>query len=341
MKKLVTILLLSAALSSAAQSTPGKLSFALPDHRGVLTLDQERWKIIDLSSTPYGNSFGIQARDGDLQFLGFLESSFNFDVTPESCRERTLHNEGLNRTPDVTDRDVIKSDSGTEIATVLIYDRTQTRLRDFLAGMPLNNRRTRARFRAFIASGDLCASLSFQFPLNGPQQDKAHVEAFRAELRTLRFDPQARPTFLDIFTYATVDFETHDRSGAIHDYYLARGRAGETNDKRKWGEIVANQLSVVSATDEHPQKLREALQKAIAHDPGRPGYYLMLARLDADSNDASAARANLQKAFDLRANALPGEIFRDPATDQSFIELKSNPNFWAFVQNLSDQLRKS
>jgi hypothetical protein len=86
---------------------------------------------------------------------------------------------------------------------------------------------------------------------------------------------------------------------------------------------------------------RAVNQAAIAKDPEYPLYYFNLACADAESGDAANARIHLQQAFDRRANTLHGETFPDPAADDSIQKLKSNNDFWVFVEGLSKQLKKN
>jgi hypothetical protein len=86
---------------------------------------------------------------------------------------------------------------------------------------------------------------------------------------------------------------------------------------------------------------RAVNQAAIVKDPSYPLYYFNLACADAESGDAAGARAHLQQAFDRRANTIKGESLPDPAADDSIQKLKSNKEFWDFVQGLSKQLKKT
>src|SRR5580704_7815379 len=50
--------------SAHAQTTPGKLTFALPVHPGRMTLDQGAWQVTELSAKPNGNEWGERAAQG-------------------------------------------------------------------------------------------------------------------------------------------------------------------------------------------------------------------------------------------------------------------------------------
>jgi len=342
MKRLSTAFFLCVSFANCpAQTTPAKLSFAFPDHPGTMSLDQRNWKITELSAKENGTEFGIRAADGDYEFLGFLYPADKRNGAALTCRESMLKSERLDNSPDATDRATMTSDSGIEIATVLIYRRDHTKLSDHVAGADVTNAITHMGFRAFIGSGDLCADMNFDFPLTSPDAQKTVIESFQSELRTLQFDPHAKPTFLGAFTYATVDLTHFLPRGALAAYEIALDRAKSSDDPKKWTSITADQRSIALAMLQGPKQVPAACLEVIAHNPDYPGAYYILAKLDAEAADAEAAHTHLQQAFDRRANTLPGEIFPDPALDKSFLQLKENKDFWAFVQDLSSQLKRS
>jgi hypothetical protein len=76
---------------------------------------------------------------------------------------------------------------------------------------------------------------------------------------------------------------------------------------------------------------RAVAEMAIAADPDYPLNYYNLACADAEEGKASDAKIHLQQAFDRRANVLKGESMPDPSKDDSFLKLKKNKEFWAFV----------
>lgn len=79
---------------------------------------------------------------------------------------------------------------------------------------------------------------------------------------------------------------------------------------------------------------RTLAEKAIASDPDYPINYYNLACIDAEQGNAKGAKEHLKLAFDRRANVLDGESMPDPTKDDSILKLKSNAEFWAFVESL-------
>jgi len=325
MKKLFAASLLLLAVSGIAQVTPGKISFALPEHPGSLSFDQGNLKIAELSAKPNNGEFGVRAEGGDLKFLGFLflwpEKPH---LTSESCRDEMLKAEGQNAEDAVKNRAELKSASGADIAIALMIP-------------PSGKFST---IRAFVASGDLCGDLSFtdSHPIT---QQAISSDLVKSILTTLKFDPTAKPTFRDVFLYATVEWQKQQIAGSAKVYAAALKLVDSSDDPLKWRRVTTDQLSMALGMSGDLKGSREVNQTAIAKDPDYPLYYFNLACADAESGDAANARTHLQQAFDRRANTLQGESFPDPAADDSIQKLKSNKDFWVFVEGLSKQLKKS
>lgn len=324
-KTLLAASFLLATVTGAAQITPGKLSFALPEHPGSLSLDQSSFKIVELSAKSNNNEFGIRADDGSLHFLGFLflwpEKP---NLTAAGCRDEMLKAEGPETQATVKNRAMFKSTSGTDIALVLMIP-------------PSGKFST---IRAFVASGELCGDLSFTDSHAVTQQTISSV-AIKTILSSVQFDPQAKPTFRDAFAYATVEWQKEQIKGSALAYAAALKLVDTSDDPLKWRRVTTDQLSMALGMSGGLAQSRAVNQAAIAKDPGYPLYYFDLACADAESGDTIAARTHLQQAFDRRANTLEGESFPDPAADGSIQKLKSNKDFWFFVEGLSNQLKKN
>jgi len=320
MKRALLTLLLAA---TAAAQTPDRLSFALPDHPGTLSFDQGPLNIVELSARPDNSELGIRAESPDLRFLGFLfiwpgKSA----LTAESCREDMFKNEHATDA-DVHDRVQMKSASGAEIALAAVVPKD-----------------AKSAIRAFVADGSLCADLLFSVEASAPSQTAA-LQAVKGLLNTLTFDPHAQPTFSGAFAYATVEFHNQQFKGAAIAYRAALDRVDTSDNPIKWRRVTTDQLSMSLGISGDLKASRAVNQAAIAHDPTYPLYYYNLACADAEEGNAEAARTHLQAAFDRRANTLPGEKLPDPATDDSILKLKSNKDFWLFVQSLNAPTKKS
>jgi hypothetical protein len=309
MKTLLTTVLLSIATTCAAQTTPGKLSFALAQHPGKLSLDQGSFRISELSVKSDGRAFTIHAEDGDLHLVGSL---FIWQEMPTltaiTCRDEMLKSEGPASLAAAKDRSLLKSTSGADIALA--------------SGS--------SAVRAFVASGNLCADLNFSTRQPVPMQK------VKAILQTLTFDPVAKPTFSDAFEYATVAFDHDDLVGAVHAYRAALALVDSSDEPLKWRRVATDQLAMALGMEGDLSTSRTVNYAAIKRDPDYPIYYYSLACADGEEGNAADAKTHLQQAFDRRANVLPGESMPDPATDDSFRQLMENdPTFPEFVKTLT------
>jgi hypothetical protein len=319
MKHLVASLFCAfTTLSLCAQTKPVRLHFALPEHSGSLTFAPAQWTVTELSAKPNGNELGIRARQGDVQMLAFLFTwPEKAPLTSSSCRDEML--QSLRVPADVlSEKREITNHDGTKVALVTINS-------------PAKDKEVWHHIRAFTASDDLCADISFssQQPIN-----RASIEQI---LSTLQFDSLSKPSFTDAFFYATILWDHHQLDGATKAFEVALSHVETSDDPEKWRRVVVDQLAMSYGMAGDLRHSRAVNEAAIARDPSYPLYYYNLACADAEEGNVAAAHEHLQQAFDRRSKTLPNEKFPDPATDDSFLKLKSNKQFWAFVQSISNQ----
>jgi hypothetical protein len=312
--KTLAAIALSFALSSSAQITTGKLSFALPEHPGILSLDQGSFQVKELSAKANEREWGIRAEDGALHLLAFLfVVPEQPHMTAESCRGAVMKSDGITSTDLIS----FKSKTGVDIAAVLI--------------IPADGKSS--SIRSFVASADLCGDLlvSYDRPITDEMMPMQKVKTF---LETLQFDPHAKPTFRDAFAYATVEWDKHQIKGSVTAYRAALALADTSDDPLKWRRVTTDQLSMAYGMSGDLKQSRAVNEAAIKRDSTYPLYYYNLACVDAEEGNATSAHIHLQQAFERKANTLRGETLPDPATDDSILKLKNDSTFWAFVQTL-------
>lgn len=325
MKILLTASFLLLTTGGAAQITPGKISFALPDHAGSLSFNQGNFQIEEVSAKPNNGEFGVRAKDGDLKFLGFLflwpEKPH---LTSESCRDDMLEEEGPQTAAADQGRLLYTSPSGVHTAMVLL--------------LPTSGKSS--ALRVFVAHEDLCADLLFTYA-QPPTTAVFPMERTKLILNSLSFDPDAKPTFRGAFAYATAQWNNQQVEGAVKAYTSALKLVDSSDDPVKWRRVTTDQLSMALGMSGDLNDSRAVNEAAIAKDPTYPLYYYNLACADAESGDPSDARTHLQQAFDRRANTLKGESFPDPTTDDSLKKLNANKDFWSLAASISQQLKKN
>jgi len=319
------ILFLLCLSFAQAQTTPGKLTFALPEHPGRMTIDQGAWQVVELSAKPKGTEWGERAAQGKQHLLAFLfVVPETVPLNPNACREETLKVEHAETA--VQRRASMRSVSGVEIAMAVLVAPKSTRM----------------SLRAFVAAGDLCGDFLFNADSTQPGDEEAYrltMETAKQTLLTLKFDPTAKPTFKDAFAYATAEYMKHQYAGAALAYRSALAMVNESDDPVKFRRVVTDQLSMSLGISGDLTGSREVNESAITKDPEYPLYYYNLACADAEAGDPKAARAHLQQAFDRRKHTLEGEPFLDPTEDDSLQKLQRNEAFWSFAQQVSQQLK--
>lgn len=320
MKLLLAVLLLVATTrSSSAQTRPTELTWAFPIHPGRLTLLCGDCNLTDFD--PAGvDQLTLLAQSGDLKIQGVLSvSPQSSSLTAESCRAQEEQDKPLSKILKITGRSMLQSTSGVNIALLTV---------DVIP-------EPGSAIRAFVASGDLCGTLTFvvKEPHTLPSQ---HIKDI---LATLQFNPQAKTTFQEAFHFATA-LSTHDYDGAATSFQAALQLAETTNDPSRWRRTTAYRLALALVQASHLERARAVAQAAIARDPAYPLNYLNLARADALEGNSGPLQVHLQQAFDRRANTPPGEEFPDPAADDLIRLAKNDKDSWAFVTALSSRLKQ-
>lgn len=318
---------LALPLSSQAQTATSKMTFALPDHAGRMSLARGAWKTVELSAKQNGLEFGERAEQGEQHLLAFLfvwpEKAA---LTSAACRDEMLKAEHADAS--VQGRSSLRSQTGADIALAVM----------------LSPRDANISLRAFVASGDLCGDVLFNATGVQPGDAKAYkavMETAKQTLLSLTFDPAAKPTFNDAFAYATVEYQKRQYAGAAQAYRAALRLVDESDNPSVFRHVVTDQLSMSLGISGDLKGSREVNEKAITADPEYPLYYYNLACADAESGDAKAARDHLQQAFDRRTHTLLGESFPDPTQDDSLQKLKQDRPFWTLAQQVSKTIQKA
>ena len=319
----VAPVLLAAQVPAVSGVSRGKLepppfSFALPEHPGHLHLDGSGFEIKEYSAKPNGHEFGIRAEQvqGGVHFLGFLfvwpEAA---PLTSETCRGRMIQEE----------RDHVAGPAPSVLREIRNARDQTIAIAEF---PPVAHPGFQHQVRAFVASQDMCADLSFSSSQPLTAGTLNHL------LATINFDPSHRPDFLDQFIYARV-LEQHEAlAAAAHTFALAADNAASASDPLMWRRVATDQASMDYGMAGDLARSRALNKAAIARDPDYPLPYYNLACADAEEGNATAARTHLKQAFDRRSHTLPGEHLPDPTQDGSLLKLKGDASFWNFVQTL-------
>ena len=324
-KEIWLFLPLCASLTTAtAQTAPGKLTFALPEHPGRMTLKQGSWQTVELSAKANGKVGGERAEEGTQHMLAFLFAAPDkAPLTATTCRDGVLASEHAEAS--IQTRAAIRSASGVEIAMAVLVAPKDARM----------------LLRAFVASGDLCGDLAFSAADVKPGDEEAYrqtMERAKETLLTLTFEPGLKPTFDDAFAYAEVESRKHQYASAAAAYRSALALIDQSVDPQKFRRVVTDQLAMSLGLSGDLSGSREVNEAAIKKDPDYPLYYYDLACADAEAGNARAAQELLQQAYDRRSHVIPGEPFPNPTADDSLQKLRGDTAFWGLAQRIGKEI---
>ena len=166
----------------------------------------------------------------------------------------------------------------------------------------------------------------------------ADEQLFSDVLRSMHLDTVQRSS-KELVEQGSRFYLQHDYKGAIGPYShaLELEKANPKLEKSLWYVLVDN-LGMSYGITGDLQKAKETFQYGVSKDPTYPLFHYNLACTYAEMGDAAEAGNFLKKAFEYKANFLPGESMPDPRKDDSFKKLmKNNKEF----RELTDTLARS
>jgi hypothetical protein len=319
---LLALLMLAPFRAFPQADTSSDLKLALADHPGQLRWSAEGFKIIQSSAKPNGHEIGIRASDGSgrLTFLGFLFLvPERAPLTSTKCRDGAMEPE---KKGNPTLKILATSDSvrpgGAPVSVVTYAAR---------AGV-----KEVYSVRGFVATGDICGDLEFysNSPITADDADLKKI------LASYQLDEHYAPNFKDALRYAQIlcGARMYRDAAPIFETALVMLNENPGPDAKTMRRVVTDQAGMAYGMSGDLAKARSVFEKAIPGDPDYPLYYYNLACADAEEKNLAGARANLQKAFDRKANVIPGESIPDPTSDDSFTPYRNDQEFWTFLQRL-------
>jgi hypothetical protein len=168
----------------------------------------------------------------------------------------------------------------------------------------------------------------------------------------VNYTPADEPLFADVLQSLHVDkvqrssmeltaegsrlYIQRDYKGAIGPYSqaLELEKASPKLEKPLWYVLIDN-LGMSYGITGDLQKAKETFDYGVSKDPTYPIFYYNLACTYAEMGDATEAEDYLKKAFENKANVLPGEGMPDPRKDDSFKKLRKNKEFQALAETLA------
>jgi tetratricopeptide (TPR) repeat protein len=141
---------------------------------------------------------------------------------------------------------------------------------------------------------------------------------------------------MELLEQASRLYVQHDYKGAIGAYSqaLELEKVNPKLEKSLWYVLVDN-LGMSYGITGDLEKAKETFNYGISKDPTYPLFHYNLACTYAEMGDAAEAADSLTKAFDYKANVLPGERMPDPRKDDSFQKLMKNKQFRELAEALA------
>lgn len=157
---------------------------------------------------------------------------------------------------------------------------------------------------------------------------------FTAVVKSMRIT-RAEKSSRDLIEEASRYYMQQDYIGAIGPYAqaLELEKSNPVLGKPLWYVLIDN-LGMAYGMTGDLSKAKETFDYGVSKDPTYPLFYYNLACTYAEMNDEANAAAYLKRAFQYKANTLPGERLPDPHTDDSFKQLMKNSDFRNLVQSL-------
>jgi hypothetical protein len=130
-------------------------------------------------------------------------------------------------------------------------------------------------------------------------------------------------------------YVANDFQGAIGPYQKALDLEKEQPqlDRTMWLVLVDN-LGMAYGITGDLKHAEDTFNYGLSKEPKYPMFYYNLACVSAERKDMDTTIDYLQKAFALKANAIPGEGMPDPRKDDSFRGFMSDARFRKFVDSL-------
>ena len=164
--------------------------------------------------------------------------------------------------------------------------------------------------------------------------EPADAPLFSQVLSSMRIESVQRSS-MELLEQASRLYLQHDYHGAIGPYSQALDmeKANPELQKPLWYVLIDNLGKSYGITGDL-QKAKETFEYGIAKDSTYPIFYYNLACTYAEMGKVEEASQSLKKAFEYKANVLPGETMPDPRTDDSFKKLMKNPDFRQLAETL-------
>ncbi|MBS1814693.1 MAG: hypothetical protein JSS87_07440 [Acidobacteria bacterium] len=288
---------------------------------GIALPSLSAWNIEHIAVYDKGTRPAIQLfnqKDG-IAVSYLLYENYSGKPSSEGCREDGINPIIESLGTKISDRkdSVLDGTSGRHVAV------TEYRM-SLVDGQPLQR-----NLFGFVGIEKMCAEIH----LSTVESKKKTSAVMDEMVKNFSPDFSYQPKSLDYFLLATLLFKGSPGESAPY-YKEALNHLPDGPEMLKTRRIITDQLVMALGISGDLKNSRAVAEMAIKSDSAYPLNYYNLACGYAEEGDVKNARLQLQRAFDNRKNLLESEKMPDPRTDDSFLKLKSNKEFWTFVESL-------
>lgn len=303
-------------MPAAQQPKPlrGRLSLAAKDW-GVL-LDLPRFAVKSVETKPDGRRYMVAENDATNVVVSLTLEAVKPGAHASSCRESL---EEKTKNTEVKIRDARFSREGDV---------------DFLRYTVPEFRGQRIKQESLFAC-QFYDNTYIDLHLSKVNYTAADEPLFADVLKSMRIDKVPRSS-LELAAEGSRLYIQHDYKGAICPYSqaLELEKVSPKLEKSLWYVLVDN-LGMSYGITGDLQKAKETFDYGVSKDPTYPIFYYNLACTYAEMGDATDAGNYLRKAFEYKANLLPGENMPDPRRDDSFKKLMKNKELKELAESLA------
>jgi tetratricopeptide repeat protein len=305
------------ALPSLAQEPkPLRGRLSLPAKSWGVVLDLPGYTVKSVETKPDGRRYMVAENESTNVTVSLTLEAVNPAQPSGSCR-KTL--EGKAKHPPFKVQDVRYSQSGDlEIMRYMVPE---------FSGQRFN--------QESLFACQFYDAAYIDLHISKPNYVAGDESSFTSVLTSIRIDKVQRSS-KELMEQASRLYLQHDYKGAIDPYSqaLELEKAKPELEKTLWYVLVDN-LGMSYGITGNLQKAKETFEYGVSKDPQYPLFYYNLACTYAEMGDITQAGDFLKKAFDKKANVLPGEAMPDPRKDDSFKQAMKNKEFRGLVDTLA------
>lgn len=299
-------------------------------------------KVVSLPGRDWGVTFDStgfepkisEMRPGGRRYLELVNSAtkvvISFTLEPAGAKSRSCKSINQQREDDSNVDPLVASVVGLDKKDVRLWSESDRSILDYTLSLP----KQKNRFICFEHD-----NVFVDIHISKTDFAKAELAVFDHLASSITIHDIPARGAMDYWKVAGELFlhKQYQESIAPYEKALELEKATPQLEKQYWYVLIDNLGMAYGITGEL-EKARSLFEYGIQRDPDYPLFYYNLACYYGEKSDADNAAAYLRKAFDRKANVIPGESIPDPRSDDSFQTLLRDPAFRARVDSIVGHL---